>query len=137
MNNEATDVSAEWFILGDQDAQSAQILLTEDGPLPVVAFHLQQAIEKYLKGYLLARGWQLRRIHDLELLIQEAVALDKDFTPFVEDCQRITEFYIESRYPTGFFTLFVFAELQSDLETTQKLIALIREKLSLPISPAT
>jgi HEPN domain-containing protein len=27
-----------------------------DGPLPAIAFHLQQAIEKYLKGYLIATG---------------------------------------------------------------------------------
>jgi HEPN domain-containing protein len=31
------------------------------------AFHLQQALEKYLKAYLLSRGWELKRIHDLEL----------------------------------------------------------------------
>jgi len=130
MSSSGSGVSAEWFTLGDQDVLSAEILLTEDGPLPVVAFHLQQAIEKYLKGYLLAQGWQLRRVHDLEVLIQEAIALDKDFAVFIADCQRITEFYIESRYPTGFFVPFVFSELQSDLETTQKLIALVRWKLA-------
>jgi len=136
MSNSGSVVSAEWFVLGDQDVESAQILLTEDGPLPVVAFHLQQAIEKYLKGYLLVQGWQLRRVHDLEVLIQEAVAVDGDFAAFLGDCQRITEFYIESRYPTGFFIPFVLSELQSDLETTQKLIALIHEKMSPPTSSA-
>ena len=39
MNSSGSAVSAEWFVLGDQDVESAQILLTEDGPLPVVAFH--------------------------------------------------------------------------------------------------
>ena len=40
------------------------------------AFRLQQAIEKYLKGFLLARGWRLRRIHDLGVLLSEAVRHD-------------------------------------------------------------
>jgi HEPN domain-containing protein len=41
---------ADWFAQGDMDIQAADILLAQDGPLPVVAFHVQQAVEKYLKG---------------------------------------------------------------------------------------
>lgn len=132
MSGPEPSLSAEWFALGDQDLAAARILLTEDGPLPVVAFHLQQTIEKYLKGFLLTRGWQLRRIHDLEILLQEAIHLDEDFRPFLADCQRITEFYIESRYPTGFFTILDEAELCSDLAATQALIDLIQDKLTSP-----
>ena len=69
MSEPEPNLSTEWFALGDQDLAAARILLTEDGPLPVVAFHLQQTIEKYLKGYLLNLGWQLRRIHDLEIML--------------------------------------------------------------------
>lgn len=46
----------DWLNLADMDAQAATILLAEDGPLMIVAFHLQQAMEKSLKGYLLATG---------------------------------------------------------------------------------
>ena len=130
MRDPEPSLSAEWFVLGDQDLAAARILLTEDGPLPVVAFHLQQTIEKYLKGYLLTRGWELRRIHDLEILLQEAIQWDEEFRRFWADCQRITEFYIESRYPTGFFTILVEDELRSDLVATEALIDLIRTKLS-------
>jgi HEPN domain-containing protein len=90
----------DWFVLADLDLQATEILLAEDGPLPIAAFHLQQAAEKYLKGYLLSTGWSLRRIHDLEVLISEAADRDEDFAEFLEPCQRITEYYIESRYPT-------------------------------------
>lgn len=61
---------ADWFAQGDLDIQAAEILLAQGGPLPIIAFHLQQAAEKYLKGFLLSTGWFLRRIHDLEVLIQ-------------------------------------------------------------------
>lgn len=132
MSDPEPSLSAEWFALGDQDLAAARILLTEDGPLPVVAFHLQQAIEKYLKGYLISTGWSLRRIHDLEILLQEAIQVDEAFRRFWADCQRITEFYIESRYPTGFFTILEEGELRSDLATTEALIDLIRDKLTLP-----
>jgi hypothetical protein len=35
----------DWLALADQALQAAEILLTEQGPLPVVAFHLQQTVE--------------------------------------------------------------------------------------------
>ncbi len=105
-------------------------MLAQSGPLAVVAFHLQQAIEKYLKGFLLSTGWSLRRIHDLEVLLQQAIAQDTDFAPFLAACQRITEYYIEARYPIGVTTLFQRSALLTDLDTTRDLIALIRRKVS-------
>lgn len=119
----------DWFAQGDLDIQAAEILLAQDGPLLIVAFHLQQAIEKYLKGFLLFTGWSLRRIHDLEVLVQEAIAHDVDFTPFLSACQEITEYYIETRYPTGVHTPLKREPLEAHLETTRDLIALIRRKV--------
>lgn len=87
-----SQIPADWFVLGDQDLQAAEILLGADGPRTVISFHLQQCLEKYLKGYLLAQGWSLRRIHDLEVLILAAMSRDSDFSPFLGLCQRITEY---------------------------------------------
>jgi len=121
---------ADWFAQGDLDLQAAEILLTQDGPLPVIAFHLQQAVEKYLKGFLLSTGWPLRRIHDLEVLIQEAIVHDPDFAPFLALCQRITEYYIETRYPIGVHTSFQQDALKVELNIVRTLIMLIRQKVS-------
>jgi len=120
---------ADWFAQGDLDVQAAEILLAQGGPLPIIAFHLQQAVEKYLKGFLLSTGWPLRRFHDLEVLIQEAIARDPDFTPFLAPCQRITEYYIETRYPIGVHTPLQRNTLEADLSTVRSLIALIRQKV--------
>lgn len=124
------DLPAEWFAQGDLDIQAVEILLSQSGPLEIVAFHLQQAVEKYLKGFLLASGWSLRRIHDLEILLQEAIARDADFAAFLPSCQRITEYYIETRYPMGFSTPLQPDTLEDDLRTLYALIALIREKIA-------
>jgi HEPN domain-containing protein len=46
-----------WFAQADLDLEAADILMSlVNGPLRVIAFHLQQAIEKYLKGYPIATG---------------------------------------------------------------------------------
>ena len=119
---------ADWFAQGDMDIQAANILLTQDGPLPVLAFHVQQAVEKYLKGFLISTGWPLRRIHDVEILVQEAIARDADFAPFLAPCQRITEYYIETRYPLGIHTLLHAETIKTDLEVAHALSELIRDK---------
>ncbi len=119
----------DWFAKGDQDVQAAAILLDQDGPLEIVAFHIQQAMEKYLKGYLLSMGWPLDRIHDLEALVQEAIARDAEFSPFLSACQRITEYYIESRYPLGVLSELTREEIIQSLDDARELIALTRKKV--------
>lgn len=125
-------VPGAWFTQGDMDLQAADLLLSQDGPPTVVAFHIQQTIEKYLKGYLLSVGDPLRRIHDLEVLLRDAIAHDMSFAPFLSDCQRITEYYIEARYPVGVTTLFQPARLKADLRIAQALTSLIRDKTNIP-----
>jgi HEPN domain-containing protein len=53
----------DWFRKGDLDIRRSKILIDNDDP-EGAAFHLQQAIEKYLKGHLISRGWKLDRIHE-------------------------------------------------------------------------
>ncbi|MBI1924523.1 HEPN domain-containing protein [Candidatus Poribacteria bacterium] len=48
--------SEEWFLIAHKDFSRVSIRLTE-GDIEDAAFHLQQALEKALKGFLLARGW--------------------------------------------------------------------------------
>lgn len=130
MSEADSTLPADWFAQGDLDVQAAEILLAQGGPLPIIAFHLQQAAEKYLKGFLLSTGWPLRRIHDLEALIQEAIARDADFAPFLAPCQKITEYYIETRYPLGVYTPLQRDDLETDLDTVRALIGLIYQKVS-------
>ena len=94
-------VTQEWFLRGEHDFQSADILLKQDGHADTIAVLIQQAVEKYTKGFLLGRGWKLRKIHDLELLVEEATKYDKSFIPFLDLARRLSAFYIEDRYPPG------------------------------------
>ena len=65
----------DWFRIAAKDLRRvARRLAERDGE--DAAFHLQQAIEKYLKGYLLSRGWVLKRIHDVEALLTDAIRYD-------------------------------------------------------------
>ena len=90
----------DWYRVGQRDWIAAQTLLQSDDELLAVAgLLLQQALEKYLKGYLLSKGWMLRRTHDLSVLLKTLIEYEPDFSQFVDACLRITDFYVENRYP--------------------------------------
>jgi HEPN domain-containing protein len=89
---------ADWLRIAEEDLRRAEHLLTCHDPKGA-AFHLQQAIEKFLKAFLLSTGWRLERIHDLELLLNKALAYDPSLEPFRSACHKITEFYSIERYP--------------------------------------
>lgn len=49
---------------------------------------------------------------------------------FLATCQRITEYYIESRYPVGVTTPLEHSALESDLAATRSLVELIQQKMT-------
>lgn len=117
----------DWLDKAEKDLQRVEKRL-ENGDKEDAAFHLQQALEKYLKGYLLSKGWKFKPIHDLERLLDDAVQCDSDFERFREICQEITSYYTEERYP-----FFVpepgKEEVAEALEMVKELIMRILEKI--------
>lgn len=97
MKSRESFLPKDWFGKGNLDLRRTEILLENDDP-EGAAFHLQQALEKYLKGYLIGKGWKLKRIHDLEDLLDYAVDYDKHFELYRLLCQEVTEYYTEERY---------------------------------------
>ncbi len=51
LNNQKTTPD-EWFSIAKRDFESAELLLQHDGHPNSIALLIQQAVEKYLKGYL-------------------------------------------------------------------------------------
>jgi len=98
MKREESLLPKDWFDKAAKDLRRIDILLTIDD-LEGAGFHLQQAAEKYLKGYLIGKGWELERIHDLDRLLNVARAFDKRFDDFRSACKFVEEFYTEERYP--------------------------------------
>ncbi len=118
-NNKKESLYArDWFVKAKNDLEAAEILINSDN-LQVASLHIQQAIEKYLKGYLLSKGWHLRRIHDLEKLLDEAISRDADFAIYRTLCQTATEYYAEERYPFLISSELNKKEMKEILENTK------------------
>lgn len=120
-------VVSEWIERGKRDLDVAKILLAEQDYFDAVLFHIHQAIEKHLKGFLIQKGWKLKKIHDLELLISEAMSFNDVFQKYLDFGRKLTAFYYEERYPPGPTTPYSKNELKEMLKTAEAIINLIIE----------
>lgn len=94
-------LAQEWFSRGDHDCQAAKVLVDKGGFTDTIAMLVQQAAEKYLKGYLVYHGWKLKKTHDLRRLVAEAVSHDPGFADFRDFARVATAYYLQDRYPPG------------------------------------
>ena len=74
MRREESTYPQDWPAIAEREDRVGRSLRDDD--TDAAAFFLQQTVEKSLKAFLLHHGWQLRRIHDLEALLDDAVNLD-------------------------------------------------------------
>lgn len=88
----------DWFAKAEKDVFRAEILFDRDD-FEGAGFHLQQALEKYFKGYLISRGWKLKKTHDLEVLLNFSLEHNKDLEEHRTLCEKVTDYYIDERYP--------------------------------------
>ncbi|MDR1099862.1 MAG: HEPN domain-containing protein [Treponema sp.] len=60
----------DWVVLAEKDIKAASMIINEESLTNIVAFHCQQAIEKYFKAYILDCDKPLLKIHDLPKLLE-------------------------------------------------------------------
>lgn len=118
-----------WFERGQKDIEDAEILLKNSRWIENAAFLIQQAVEKYLKGFLIYHGWELEKIHDLIKLVNYATKIENAFEKYVPSLRKITTFYTETRYPIAYELEYAREEMQESLEVAKRLIALIKGKI--------
>jgi HEPN domain-containing protein len=115
----------EWFEKVRHDRDAARILLAAAGPVDVIAFHIQQAIEKSLKGFLIGRGWKLARTHDLNELLIDAIGYSPALERFKQDFARITQYYFRGRYPVTSAQEFTRSQVEADAKVVEDFLRAI------------
>jgi HEPN domain-containing protein len=119
----------EWVERGEHDLEAAQLLLDREAHSDIVLFHIHQAVEKYLKGFLIDRGWKLEKIHDLETLITTATDFDDIFADYLDTGRKLTAFYYMERYPPGPVPSYPTEETTRMLEAANEIIEKIKDRL--------
>lgn len=90
----------EWFRFAEENWKVAERELKHDDPAAhTICFLCQSAAEKYLKGYLIARGWTLEKAHDITHLLELAAAHNGLFAELLAEGETLNEYITEGRYP--------------------------------------
>jgi len=87
-----------WLEKAQDDVRWSEASLKDD-VYHGTCFSAQQAVEKSLKAFFLAKGQVPRRIHDLVALLEDCMEVDPTFEELREACVTLTDYYVESRYP--------------------------------------
>jgi HEPN domain-containing protein len=98
-----TNAPRDWRILAERDMAVADHLASNMVPIPteIIAFHCQQAAEKYLKGALVILGEEPPYIHDLDRLCKMAEKYRPSFVNIASLCTIINYFSSQPRYDRG------------------------------------
>jgi HEPN domain-containing protein len=98
-----TNTPKDWRLLAERDLSVADYLAANMSPVPteIIAFHCQQAVEKFLKGALTILGEDPPYIHDLVELCKLAEKYRPSFVSISSPCVAINYFSVQPRYDVG------------------------------------
>ena len=73
----------KWIKKANADLDTVKTLLKTANPhMEIIGFHCQQAVEKYLKAYLVFINLRVPKIHDIDSLLQMCILNDFEFSKF-------------------------------------------------------
>jgi HEPN domain-containing protein len=100
MDNAKYEEVRQWLLKSRRDLKVAIILFeNEESLLDAVVYHCQQAAEKALKAYLAYQNTMIRKIHDLDVLLELCALSDSDFQDLRDIGDILTPYATEFRYP--------------------------------------
>ncbi len=121
----------EWIAKADEDMGFSKAALVDNLEFYLqICFYVHQAIEKYLKAYILANELGFEKIHDLMKLLQICAQKDEEFNNFFETVKLVNPFYIGTRYP-DFIIEVNKSQAENALNLTEQIANFVKEKLAL------
>jgi len=92
----------QWIHKADVDYHAVEILVDDEFAREIVAFHCQQAAEKYIKALLTIHGVEFSKTHDIGVLLKLLRPVDEDLTEKLAGTKELSPFGVEIRYPGDF-----------------------------------
>ncbi|HAW49872.1 TPA: hypothetical protein DCX16_02845 [bacterium] len=101
MKEEIKHLVKEWLRKADRNLIAARHELMQNEPITEgICFNCQQATEKYLKAFLVARQVHFNKIHDINELLALCAKEDGRFKALSdEDIEELTDYAVDIRYP--------------------------------------
>ena len=130
MTGEEPTYAMEWLTNAERDMRLVGLILESEEDPYGAGFHLQQALEKALKAFLLYNGWRLQRTHNLATLLDASLPYDAGVASYRSLCDQVSEYYIAERYPDSGLVGPGIAEVKDNLAAARELVEKIREVIT-------
>jgi len=131
-NDSGPSVYGEWIRVARKDWRRAERNL-KDRDVEAAGFFLQQSLEKYLKAFLLKHNWKLRKIHELDALLDEAAKYQQELEKFRDLCERVSGYYLAERYPPLSALELSSADIRRDLKEAREFVKLMFPRERFPL----
>lgn len=132
-NEEEIALVKDWLRFARENLLFAKAGMKEDfSPYHTICFLCQGSAEKYLKGFLIWKRWELKKIHDLKELLIFCIDFDPDFENLKEECGLLNEYITESRYPGDLpFESISKDDAQEAIEAAEKIEEFVLERVDI------
>ena len=103
MTQDQNEYLRNWFFRANEDMAVMNKLFETDPSFYAssVCFHAQQAVEKFLKAFLVYHNVDFPRTHDVDFLLGECKKIDQN--DFDIDLGSLADFGVDIRYPDDFY----------------------------------
>ncbi len=128
--NDAADLVKNWILKANNDFKTGKDEMeTEEPATDTICFHMQQYVEKYLKGYLVFHKVDFRKTHDIAELIELCKSVSEEFEELYSlNADSLTVYAAEIRYPDDFY-MPTLDETKECIEIAEKVVCFAKEKL--------
>lgn len=90
----------QWLGKAEEDLQVIAFMMDNHAPFyTVVAFHAQQAVEKYLKAWLTSIGIEFTKTHNISHLLSFVSQSVPELAARMESAGILSRYAVEYRYP--------------------------------------
>ena len=128
---EKTEIIKKWIEKGDHDLGTAMITHKYIPKYKdTIAFHCQQSVEKYLKGYVFYLGLPIRRTHDLIFLIEQIDEKEKITKKWFDAALELQDFAVEIRYTDQIIELSD-KDIETAINISKEFRSMVLEKLKI------
>jgi HEPN domain-containing protein len=125
----------EWLEKADEDFRFAEANIRGGSEFPAqISFHFQQAAEKYLKAFIIAKDLPFDKVHDLVHLLKTCAAFEPAFAELKEDCITLNTAYIESRYPVHWPISYTNDTAEQSYISARNIARMVRDRLKLEVT---
>jgi HEPN domain-containing protein len=103
MTKEQDEYLQNWLFRAKEDIAVIDNLFNTEPVLyaSTICFHAQQAVEKFLKAFLVYHNVDFPRTHDVDFLLLECKKIDS--IDFDVDLGSLSDFGVNIRYPDDFY----------------------------------